>query len=82
MILKLVACFGKHEEAAQKWAVDLAKGIMLVGPVGCGKTSLMHICRFLLAADKRHTVKPCPEITFEFIKEGYEMFNRYTKGSF
>ena len=55
---------------------------MLVGPVGCGKSSLMHLCRFLLAADKRHSIKSCRDVTFEFIKEGYEIFHRYTKGSF
>ena len=82
LILKLVAWFIKDEKIAQKWTIVLEKGLMLVGPVGCGKTSLMHICRFLLAADKRHIIKPCREITFEFIKEGYEMFHRYTKGSF
>jgi len=82
LILKLIAWFIKDEEAAKKWTIDLEKGVMLVGPVGCGKKSLMHICRFLLAADKRHIIKPCREITFEFIKEGYEMFHRYTKGSF
>jgi hypothetical protein len=55
---------------------------MLVVPVGCGKTSLMNLCRFLLAADKRHTIKSCRETTFEFIKEGYDISHRYTKGSF
>jgi hypothetical protein len=42
----------------------------------------MSVCRFLLAANKRHSRKPCREITFEFIKEGYDVLHRYTKGSF
>lgn len=82
IILKLIAWFINDEAMAQKLSIDLGKGIMLVGPVGCGKTSLMNVCRFLLAADKRHTMKSCREITFEFIKEGYDIFHRYTKGSF
>lgn len=82
VILKLIAWFTRDEEVAKNLEVDLEKGIMLLGPVGCGKTSLMHVCRFLLPAAERHTVKPCREITFEFIKDGYEIFHRYTKGSF
>ena len=82
IILKLIAWFIKDEQLAQALSIDLEKGIMLVGPVGCGKTSLMSVCRFLLAADKRHTMKSCREITIEFIKDGYDIFHRYTKGSF
>lgn len=82
VIIKLIAWFIQDEEQAAKLDIDLAKGIMLVGPVGCGKTSLMSLGRFLLAADKRHRIKSCRECTYEFIKEGYDMLHRYTKGSF
>jgi ABC-type lipoprotein export system ATPase subunit len=80
--LKLIAWFIKDEQAAQKVAIEWRRGIMLVGPVGCGKTSLMNLCRFLLAADKRHTIKSCRETTFEFIKEGYEIFHSLYKRVF
>ena len=82
IILQLISWFIQAAEMAHKTGIDLEKGIMLLGPVGCGKTSLMNISRFLLAADKRHSMKSCREITFEFIKDGYEIFHRYTKGSF
>ena len=42
----------------------------------------MSICRFLLAAEKRHSMKSCRDISLEFIKEGHAMLNRYTNGSF
>ena len=81
-ILKLIAWFIKDEETAKKSSVSLDKGILLVGPVGCGKTALMNSCRFLLKAEERHIMKPCREVTLEFINNGYDIFHRYTKGSF
>ena len=44
-ILKLVVWFMQDEELAPECNIDLQKGILLVGPVGCGKTSLMNIFR-------------------------------------
>ena len=82
IILRLISWFIKDEVMAKKLEIDLEKGLMLVGPVGCGKTSLMSVCRFLLAAEKRHSMKSCRDVTFEFIKEGHDIFQRYTKGSF
>ncbi len=82
IILKLITWFIKDEEQAQKSTIDLEKGILLVGPVGCGKTSLMNICRFLLPAAKRHSIKSCRDVSFEFMKDGHDIFNKYTRGSF
>jgi energy-coupling factor transporter ATP-binding protein EcfA2 len=82
IILKLIAWFTKDEVQAYKLQIELNKGLLLSGPVGCGKTSLMTICRFLLPADQRHSMKSCREVTFEFIKDGYDIIHRYAKGSF
>lgn len=82
IILKLTTWFIKDEHQAQKMNIDLEKGILLVGPVGCGKTSLMNICRFLLPAAKRHSIKSCRDVSFEFMKEGHDIFHKYTRGSF
>ncbi len=82
IITKLIAWFTKDEEVAQKSNIDLDKGILLIGPVGCGKTSLMNICRFLLPAEKRHSIKSCRDVSFEFAKDGHDIFHKYTRGSF
>ena len=82
IILKLITWFIKDEEMALKLDIDPGKGILLVGPVGCGKTSLMSICRFLVAAELRHSMKSCRDIAFEFMKDGHDIFHKYTRGSF
>lgn len=82
IIIKLISWFIKDEEVAQKNGIDLEKGILIVGPVGCGKTALMSVCRFLLPAEKRHSIKSCRDVSFEFAKDGHESFHKYTRGSF
>ena len=82
LIIKLICWFIKDELQANKLGIDLSKGIMINGPVGCGKTSLMNIFRFLLPTQKRHSIKSCRDVSFEFMKDGHEIFHRYTKGSF
>jgi DNA replication protein DnaC len=81
-IVKLICYFVKDETVAEQMAIDLERGIMLSGPIGCGKTSLMNICRFLLPADQRHTIKTCRDMAFEFAKAGNDFLYQYTRGSF
>ena len=82
IIVKLIAWFVKDKPQAESTGIDLEKGILLVGPVGCGKTSLMNISRFLLPAEKRHSMKSCRDVSFEFMKDGHDSFHKYTRGSF
>lgn len=82
IIAKLICCLVKDETVAAQIGIDLEKGIMLTGPVGCGKTSLMNIGRFLLPADQRHTIKTCRDIAYDFAKKGNDILFQYTRGSF
>ena len=80
VVYRLIAYFLKDEVAAHQFGIDLAKGILLAGPVGCGKTSLMNVMKFLTPIGHKFVVKPCRDISFEFIKDGYEIIHRYSKG--
>ena len=80
VIYKLIAYFLKDTEACLKYGVDINKGILLAGPIGCGKTALMTIMKSLASAECKYSVKPCREISFEFIQDGYEVIQRYSKG--
>ena len=42
---KLLIYMIKDQSEAQKLQIDLSKGILLSGPIGCGKTSIMHLIR-------------------------------------
>ena len=80
IIFKLIAYFLKDEQTCFQFNISLNKGIMLSGPVGCGKTSLMNIMKYLTPTEHKFFVKPCRDISFEFIQDGYEIIHKYSKG--
>jgi DNA replication protein DnaC len=80
IIYKLIAYFLKDEQACYQFNIDLEKGILLSGPIGCGKTSLMNLMKYLAKTEHKFSVKPCRDISFEFIQDGYEVIHRYSKG--
>ena len=82
LIQALSAYFAKDEEQVRKYKLSLEKGILLTGPVGCGKTSLMKIMRLYLPASERYIVKPCREVGFEFIQDGYSVIQKYGRNAF
>lgn len=82
IIFKLIVYFLNDKENAEKLDLDLQKGILLTGPIGCGKTSLMNLMRFVPPPQRNHIMKPCRDVSFEFIQEGYEVIWRYSRMSF
>lgn len=81
IIHKLIAYSTSDEEVAHQLNINLEKGILLSGPIGCGKTTLMTLMKHLATPQNKYFVKSCREVSFEFIKEGYEVINRYSKPS-
>jgi energy-coupling factor transporter ATP-binding protein EcfA2 len=82
LILKLLAYFTNNQQACQKYAISLRKGLMLSGPVGCGKTSLMRLFNTLLLSQFKYQVKPCRDISFEFNRDGYSVIHKYSTNSY
>jgi DNA replication protein DnaC len=78
IIYKLIAYFLKDEPTCFQYGINLNKGILLSGPVGCGKTSLMNLMKHLTLPEHKFSVKPCRDISFEFIQDGYEVIQRYS----
>ena len=81
IITTLLVYFLNDEIMAKTIEIDLNKGILLSGPIGCGKTSLMNLMRHVPEQERKFILKPTREISFEFIKEGYEVIQRYGSGN-
>jgi DNA replication protein DnaC len=77
-IYKLVIYMIKDQNAALKLQIDLNKGILLSGPIGCGKTSIMHLIRPFASPLSDYKIKTCRELSFEFAKNGFDTINKYT----
>jgi predicted ATPase len=82
LLRKLLCYFLKDDLAAVHLQVDLTKGILLTGPVGCGKTALMTVLRFFEQPPTRYILKSCRDVSFEFIQNGYETIHKYSRHSF
>lgn len=80
IIYKLIAYFLRDEATCFQYGISLDKGILLSGPIGCGKTSLMNLMKTLAPMAHKFYIKPCRDISFEFIQEGYEVIHKYSKG--
>lgn len=80
IIYKLIAYFLKDEPTCFQYGINSNKGILLSGPIGCGKTSLMNLMKHLAPTENKFFVKPCRDISFEFIQDGYEIIHKYSKG--
>lgn len=81
LVYQLLVYVFQDEQNASRQGLDLHKGLLLSGPIGCGKTSLMNLLRFFEPANNRFVLKSCREVSFEFIQEGYEVIQRYSQAS-
>jgi len=82
IIRKLFAyLIGDHQNTTRQ-GLNPKKGLMLCGPIGCGKTSLMKLMQLLLHNEHHYQVKPCRDVSFEFQKDGFEVIHRYSNRSF
>jgi DNA replication protein DnaC len=79
LIYNLIVYAIEDKTEAEKRNLDLKKGILLTGPIGCGKTSLMALVRFFFQRGKQYQIKSTRDISFEFEKEGSKVINRYSK---
>lgn len=82
VIFKLLVYFFKDKYHAENVNINFRKGILLTGPVGCGKTSLMTLMRTFLHPNEQFTMKTCRDVSFEFIQEGYSIIHKHAKDSF
>ncbi|MFD1615159.1 ATPase [Gelatiniphilus marinus] len=82
VLYKLCIYFIRDFEACEKLNIDPNKGILLSGPVGCGKTSLMKLLRHIVPHQKPYELIPARNITFAFNNIGYKTIQEYGNSSF
>lgn len=77
ILFKLCNYYIKDEANCKTLNIDVNKGILLSGPVGCGKTSLMKLLRHIVPHRKPYEVIPTRNITFAFNNIGYKIIENY-----
>ncbi len=79
LIFTLLVYAIADKENCEKHKLNLKKGILLTGPVGCGKTTLISLVKWFFPENKQYMIKSTREISFEFEKEGFKIINSYGK---
>lgn len=82
LIKKLICYFLQDSQTASLLGINLSKGILLAGPIGCGKTTIMTLMRLFQQPEKRFLFKSCRDLSFEFIEQGYSVVQKYSTLSF
>jgi energy-coupling factor transporter ATP-binding protein EcfA2 len=82
VLYKLCIYFIRDVEACKKQNIDIDKGILLTGPVGCGKTSLMKLLRHIVPHHKPYELIPARNITFAFNNIGFKIIQEYGNSNF
>ncbi len=81
-IYKLLVYFYQDEQQAEKLNIKLHKGILLTGPIGCGKTTLMNLLKHIQPPHKQFVMVPTRKIAYEFAENGIKTIHKYTTQSF
>lgn len=74
---KLISYAVRAVNTCEEHEIDLRKGILLLGPVGSGKTSLMLLLNEFMFPTMRYQVKSTRDISAEFHKDGYDIIHKY-----
>ncbi|WP_282085291.1 ATPase [Aquimarina algiphila] len=82
ILYKLCLYFIQDKIACKEFGIDIDKGILLSGPVGCGKTSLIRLLKHLVPHRKPYEVVPTRNIVFGFNHIGYKTIEDYGNTQF
>ncbi|SFC85971.1 hypothetical protein SAMN04487907_11014 [Zunongwangia mangrovi] len=77
ILLQLCSYMIRDATTCAKYDIDINKGILLSGPVGCGKTSLMKLLRHLDPQRRFYEMIPCRNVSFGFNHIGYKTIEDY-----
>lgn len=82
IIYKLCVYIIQDEEGCKAHKIDPNKGILLSGPVGCGKTTLMKLVRHITPHKKVYKIIPCRNAVFSFNHIGFKTIEDYGNDGF
>lgn len=82
ILYKLCLYFIQDKARCSQLGIDIHKGLLLCGPVGCGKTSLMKLLKYIVPHQRPYQVIPCRNIVFGFNHIGYKTIEDYGSSQF
>jgi hypothetical protein len=81
VVMQLLAYFLRDEATARRMGMRLNKGILLMGPAGCGKKALMQLMSLFSTGVRKPVIKSCNKVCWEFSHKGLETIANYSTGA-
>ena len=78
IIFNLLIYFTKCEDLCIQKGIDTKKGILLAGPIGCGKTSLISLMTEFTFEINHFLIRSTRAIATEFHEDGYQVIHKYS----
>ncbi len=82
VLYKLLVYAIGDKENMLKQGMDTKRGLLVSGPVGCGKTSLLNLLNNFFPLSYQYPVLSSREVVFRFIREGYSVIHTYGMGCY
>ncbi|MBO6533304.1 MAG: ATPase [Muricauda sp.] len=82
ILYKLCLYFIQDKARCAQMGIDTNKGLLLSGPVGCGKTSLMKLLKHIVPHQRSYEVITCRNIVFGFNHIGFKIIEDYGNSQF
>lgn len=77
LLYKLCCYFIQDHQACKKLGIDTNKGILLSGPVGCGKTSLMKLLPHIAPQRMKYEIISTRSVVFKFNMSGFSELEKF-----
>ena len=82
IVFATIAWMLQDDLVAKEMDFDLQKGILLSGPIGCGKTTLFKLMQKFIGNKNKFGMVSTRQIVSEFMQSGYQILENYSKGNF
>ncbi|MDF0709047.1 ATPase [Flagellimonas okinawensis] len=81
-LLVLCAYLTRDYDRCKKYGIEPLRGLLLTGPVGCGKIGLIRLLRFLVPCQRPYIVIPTRNVVFGFNHLGHKTIEDFGNGQF
>jgi DNA replication protein DnaC len=78
IIFKLLIYFTRSDNLCKEKGIDPNKGILLAGPIGSGKTSLITLMTEFTLQSNHFFIRSTRAIAAEFHDDGYQVIQKYS----
>jgi energy-coupling factor transporter ATP-binding protein EcfA2 len=74
--------FIKDDNNCQRYGIDIQKGLLITGPVGCGKTSFIKLLPYIIPFEKVYVTIPTRNVVFSFNHIGFKTIEDFGHSGF